>query len=307
MPWSRIFTACCALATGFCSLAQAEPDSILWEGDDQAILLVSQDDEAALPNDHPLAMAPDDIESMLSGLRLRYADQEPEATPVAVFTREQIEILGEAVASGLARARPSQDITFSVIGSHRLSLGAFARRNRLTAGRLFHRDGRLNVIFGEIQSPYRKKNVYGQVDEDFYPREYGSRVSAEEHDAILVTSASASLHRGQDGVRGDWVVIDPDLASAEPTPSPSPVEVTAPVASEPEPSPAESPPAAAPASPAPALRDTSEQPEESARQPKSDDTNDIEQRLETLRRLREKGLISEEAYRKKMDDILEDL
>lgn len=307
--WPQISVAIWVLSPTFLFSAstQAESDPTIWEGRDQSVRLSSQDDEAALPNDHPVTLAANDIERMLSRLRLKYADQESEAVTVPVFGREQIEILGEAVAAGLARAKPSQDVIFSVIGTHQLSPGAFASRNRLTAGRIFHRDGHLNVIFGEIQSPYRKKNIYGQVDQDFYPREYGSRASAEEHDAILVTSASSSLHRGQDGIRDDWVVINPDLASADPVPPSDPVEESRLMESESESPRGKSPPAAAPKGPTPAIVDTSGQAEESARQPKSGDTNDIEQRLETLKRLRKNDLISEEAYRKKVDDILKDL
>jgi hypothetical protein len=236
---------------------------------------------------------------MLAGLRFRYRDQEPATPAVAVFNEDQVGILGEALATGLARAGPSQDVTFSVVGAHRLSPGAFARRNRLTAGRVFFREGKLNLIFGEIQSPYRKKNVYGRVDEDFYPRKYGQRATAEEHDSVLVVNAAAGLWGTPGNAREDWVVFDLELASIDPAASWPATAGTAPE---------ESGPGPGASRPAPAANiDSAGRREEAAPLPEAADTPDIERRLETLKLLREKGLISEEAYRQKVDEILEDL
>jgi len=292
--------AACGVLQG--TSTPAKSDAVIWERDDQSVVLGPQDDGAP-PNDHPVTLAPDDIEKMLSGLRLTHTDEDAEGSPLAVFTPGQIEILGEGIAEGLARARPSEDVMFSMIGSHRLSPGAFARRNRLTAGRAFFRDDHLNVIFGELQSPYRKKNVYGQIDEDFYPRNFGSRASAEDLDTKLIASPAAALHRGPDGERSDWVIFDPDLARAEVVSPPAPAQAapTQPEPAKPEPAPrAEPEPPADLAPPTPV-------PVRPVPPPEPEPGSEIEQRLETLKRLREKGLISEDAYRKKMEDILGDL
>lgn len=297
-PWWRAALAFCALgpAAGlFCLAAHAQSNAIIWEGEDQSVVLAPQDDETAPPNDHPATVAASDIERLLASLRLRYTDQESGTPPVPVFNTEQVEILGEAFAAGLKEATPSQDIMFSIIGAHRLSPDAFARRNRVTAGRVFFREGKLNVIFGELQSPYRKKNIYGRLDQDFYPREYGSRTVPAEHESILVASTASSLREDSAGPRYDWVVFDPDMAGALPSPGSSPMEATEPEETVPAPVPGESRPAPAPADPVAA--DTSE----------AAGRDDIEQRLETLKRLREKGLVSEEAYREKVDEILEEL
>jgi hypothetical protein len=57
--------------------------------------------------------------------------------------------------------------------------------------------------------------------------------------------------------------------------------------------------------PAPAPRATTGGSAEAS--PATEPRPDIEQRLETLKRLREKDLISEEAYREKVDEVLDDL
>jgi hypothetical protein len=263
--WRRIAAMHFALAMVLGLLwppAFARSNVVIWEGDDQAVFLVPQDDSAAPANDHPVSIPPQAVEKMLASLRLRYSDESP---AVAVFNEDQVGILGEALAAGLASAEPSQDITFSIIGAHRLSPGAFARRNRLTAGRVFFREGKLNVIFGEIQSPYRKKNIYGRVEQDFYPRKYGRRAASEEHESILIAGTFA--HPGGDGAaRQDWVVFDPERAGDADA----------------------APPSSAANQPAP-------------------EASGIEQRLETLKRLRDKELISEDAYRQRVDEILGEL
>jgi len=291
---SHTLTSSAAVVCGFalaagpvCPSAEAASDAIIWEGNDQAVALVSQDEDAAPPNDHPATVAPEDIARMLGSLRFRFSDQESNTPPTAVFNEEQIEILGPALATGLRRATPSQDVTFSIIGAHRLSPDAIVRRNRLTAGRVFFRQDKLNVIFGEIQSPYRKKNIYGRVEQDFYPREYGSRAAPDEQESLLMASTAASLRDDADGPRHDWVVIDPGAAVALPEPS-ADVEAEGPVPA---------PGSAAPAPAVPAAAGVTE-----AESPQS-----AEQRLETLKQLREKDLISEEAYREKVDEILEEL
>lgn len=273
--------------------AQVRADALIWEGNDQSVLLAPQDDGSAPPNDHPVSLEPRAVEKMLSDLRFRYADQESDAPPAAVFNSEQVDILGEAIAAGLERATPSQDITFSIIGAHRLSPGAFARRNRLTAGRVFFRDGKLNLILGEIQSPYRKKNIYGRIEQDFHPRQYGSRAAPEAQESLLVASAAAALHDDDapgGAARHDWVVFDPDVTD----------ENAGRTALPPQAVPGRPHGGTLPADEGSATREDSSQQAPDAGQ-------DIEARLETLKRLRDKELISDDAYRQKVDEILEDL
>ncbi|MGH8165710.1 MAG: hypothetical protein ACREQ1_00630, partial [Woeseiaceae bacterium] len=146
---------------------------------------------------------------------------------------------------------------------------------------------KLNVIFGEIQSPYRKKNIYGRVEQDFYPREYGSRAVPAEQESLLMASTAASLRDDADGPRHDWVVFDPAAAVALPEPL-ADVDAEESVS-------AQESAAPAPADPVVAAGVTEAE------------AQSIEQRLEALKQLREKDLISEEAYREKVNEILEEL
>ena len=289
----------------FC-LSIAESNLVVWERGDQIVQLARQDDASAPPNEHPVRVTADEIEAMLNELRLRYADDASDAAPVSVFTKEEIDNLGKAIAFGLERATPSQDIIFHVIGARRLSRGAFLRRNRVNAGRVFYRDGNLNIIFGQVQTPYRKKNVYGQIDEDFYPRNYGSRTAAAEHDVELLTNRSVRHYQGDAGTRDDWLVIEPGVASggvADVTAIPE-REGSGSSAVTVEPAPAQTAPTSAPAE---STITAAGQVEESINEVLPPSTADIEERLEALKRLRERDLITEEAYQAKMKEILQDL
>ena len=201
-------------------------------------------------------------------------------------------------------------MTFSTIGSRPLAAEGLIKALGVNAGRVFYSDGRLNVIFGELQSNYRKKNVYGQRSEDYTPRRQGSRSKATEQKWILVARPGLEFHSTNGGdTRNDWVVIDTAVAGSEvlaaPTahrcpaaasgiracgaaPAPSPPAIVA----APAPVPAAAAAPAAAAEPVPRTGTSSA---------------DLEQRLRKLKDLRDKGLISEEAYRAKMQELLSEL
>jgi len=253
-------------------------------------MLASQVDASARPNDHPAEPTADEIAAMLATLRMRFVDEEPEVAPNPVFTQEEIGVLGDALATGLGRAASTEDVLFHVIGSRRVTPGAFTKRNRVTAGRVFYRDGSINIIFGQIQTPYRKRNVYGQTDEDFYPRNYGSRAAATEHQIVLLTTDAIRLYQSGDVQRNDWIVIDVDAAIAAASEDNDAVEAV----------PADA--AVAATVGLAAASTVSQDPVVEANPAAS-----VEERLTELKRLLELELISEEAYQARMQDILKDL
>lgn len=294
----------------FCmSIAHAAPNSIIWEHGDQIVRLAKQDDDSASPNDHPIRTTPGEVAAMLKELRLRYANEETDIAPASLFTKEEIDNLSEAIATGLGRATSSQDVIFHVIGTHQLSRAAFSRRNRVSAGRVFYRNGNYNIIFGQIQTPHRKKNVYGQTDQDFYPRNYGKRTTESTHDVILLPESPAALYQSGASARNDWVVIGPGVTAKtavgasqpviKPDPAPTPVTPAPPVAKA---------QAAVTVSPSATKSvDTAKERPAGASDSSTQSTADVEERLRSLKRLREQELISEDAYQAKMKEILQDL
>lgn len=270
---------------------------VLWSGDDQWVKIEPQDDAAAQPNDHPVKLGTETITNVLAALQVRIVDADSGSeTFRPVFTRKELGILAPQIASGLAKAEPRQDVTFSTIGSHSLSAGGLMKDPGVNAGRVFYQGGKLDVIFGELQSNYRKKNVYGQRTEDFTPRRQGSRSKASKQKVALTTAPGVALHATKDGgVRNDWVTIDPAGIASQTAAAP------------PAQPPAAPPPAgvAAPAAAAGAAATTATSPAAAPATVKS--SEDIERRLKVLKDLKDKGLISDEAYNSKVQELLSEL
>ena len=147
--------------------------------------------------------------------------------------------------------------------------------------------------------------MYGQIDEDFYPRNYGSRTAAAKHDVVLLTNSAIRLNQGSSGVRDDWIVIEPGaaagggLSDGVPDPTPTPASSAVPVAL------AEAPATAAP--PAAHSVDTAKEQRERTDAQSTRSAADMEKRLEALKQLRERELISEDVYQSKIKEILQDL
>jgi hypothetical protein len=256
------------------------------------------------------------VTSALGALQVRIVDPDSGTeSQRSVFTPDELARLTSNLATGLAKAGPRQDVTFSTIDDRALAAGGLVRKPGVNAGRVFYDDGRLNVIFGELQSSYRKRNVYGQRSEDFTPRRQGSRSETAEHKWTLAAGPGLQFHAGNDGgIRNDWVVIDTAVARVEaprpgdvPTrrPDPAPAAaaaVPAPAAAAPVPEAATAP------TPAP-LSGASTAPAAAAESaPRSGTPDaDVERRLRQLKDLKDKGLISEEAYRARMQEILSEL
>lgn len=264
------------LACGSAAWAAEAPRGVvvLWTGEDQWVRIQRQDDPAALPNDHPAPLGTAAVASALGALHIRLVDQDTGAeTQRAVFTHEELGNLAPQVAAGLAKAGPRQDVTFSTIGSHPLGGGGggLIKDPGVNAGRVFYEDDKLNVIFGELQSNYRKRNVFGRRDQDFDPRRQGTREKASKQKWTLATLPGIALHPTRDGgVREDWVTIDPAVAGAQ-TAATEPAATTA---------------------TGPTSRKTA---------------GDLERRLQILKDLKDKGLISEEAYNAKVQELLSEL
>jgi hypothetical protein len=273
--------ACGGTATWAATEAPRKP-VVLWTGDDQWVRIERQDDPSATPNDHPAQLTTAAVANALSVLRIRplESDTNP-ATQRSVFTREELNTLAPQVAAGLAKAGPRQDVTFSTIGSHPVGSSDLRKDPSVNAGRVFYQNGKINVIFGELQSNYRKRNVYGRTDQDFVPRRQGERDRASKQHWALTTMPGVELHTA----RADWVTIDPAVATSQTAAASAPQSPAASVATPP------SIPAAT-----------------GARAPAGTNADaDLDRRLRTLKDLRDKGLISEEAYDAKVQELLSEL
>lgn len=135
--------------------------------------------------------------------------------------------------------------------------------------RLFVQDGALQVLLNDTRLDFVNRYRGTNIEPEFV---YGSRAKA---------GPAVVQSRGARNVRADWLSVSlstPPAEAASPAPA---ARVT------------QAPPAAAPA-PAPAALPAAS-------------GDEIERRLTTLKRLRERNLISEEEYQQKRREILQQL
>jgi hypothetical protein len=116
-------------------------------------------------------------------------------------------VLARYISPALAQAGPEEDVAFAVIGDFKAVYG-LAKEQMYTSGRVFYRDGKLNIIFGEIHAKY-----WANTDRRLYPLTPGSRAKSSVHTWALLNQVDQEFYSGPEGQRSDWVVLD--LASME--------------------------------------------------------------------------------------------
>lgn len=252
----------------FSSPSPASDQRLLWQSRDQFVALERQDIASGGPahvNDHPAELALDRLSAILSSIDLRPTDG---GKPEPLFTAPAVQALAPHLQQALHQASPGEDVTFAVIGLHSTLFG-LAKSPKVTTGRVFYKDGRLNIIFGLV-----RQDVRDREDRRLFPFTPGSRHQAPEGEWTLLP------HPGQNGFtlpRKDWVTFNEQWqAPAAQIPA---AEQHAPA------------PQTAPGTPEKQLRET--------RGPA--------ERLSTLNELKSKGLISDEEYRAKRLEILNGL
>ncbi|HZV82696.1 MAG TPA: SHOCT domain-containing protein [Geobacteraceae bacterium] len=246
------------------SPAAAAERNMLWQSREQFLALESQDKGETgppAPNDHPAVITEEQLTTLLAQLTLRAADG---SAPEPLFTRKSLETLAPKIVLGLRQAQPSEDLTFAVIGLHEALYG-LAKVPRVTTGRLFVKNGRLNLIVGLAQ-----RDVNEREDRRLAPFTPGSRKAAAAGDWLLQVPTKPT---GYNMARRDWVTV---ATNWQPLPS------------------TESPPTV-PSNQAPKVLNQHEQ----SRSPA--------ERLTTLQELKNKGLITDEEYRSKRLQILNEL
>lgn len=248
--------------------ARASDRTMLWQSRDQFVALEGQGSEAgqkAKPNSHPVSFPQDRLKAMLASLEVRPSATDPAAS---LFTVESIDILAPHLQAALKQAGPGEDVTFAIIGLYHSFIG-IAKSPKVTTGRLFVRDGRVNLIFGLVQKDFNDRE-----DRRLDPLTPGARAAALPGEWRLIPRAGEQVEM----LRRDWVAFGPGWQ--------------APVVA----SPAAAPPAAAAAPGAP----------QTVARPADDRRSPVD-RLIILNELKSKGLISDEEYNAKRSSILNEL
>lgn len=274
---AALFVAGCLAGCASLRGGTAEPASVktIWKVRDQYVHVVPREQggsEAAVANDHPASVSPAEIRGLLASVGLsQQADEAP------LFSDTELKVLEASAVKGLRQAGPDEDVTFAVYGYH-AALEGFLRETKVTTGRMFYRDGKLNLILGIVQ-----RDVMDNEDRRLNPFVPGSRLSQSDlagRITVLPGGAPFTMRRA------DWIVFDRYSA---PTPVAVPVQpVSSPAA-----------PVAAPAAPVQEMPKRVERPTAQGRS--------LEERLILLNDLKQKGLITEEEYRSKRLRILDEI
>lgn len=197
----------------------------IWRATEQYVKLAPQGTKDAPPNDHPVELNPNDVAMALSSLEY-YKDgwfkSNKDDSSNDVFTRGIARSLSARLADGLRKAEPEQDVVFAMGQLKTLVLGMKDRA--YVAGRAFYKDGRLNIILGDYdRAPDKGKELAGKahgvdVTETTYFFDEGSRTRSGDFNSSIITGNGIDVHKAEDGVRrNDWFVIDVDqvVAAAE--------------------------------------------------------------------------------------------
>ncbi|MEW9899840.1 SHOCT domain-containing protein [Chitinivorax sp. PXF-14] len=248
--------------------AQANSDTLFKDSEFDYVKLVPADGSG---NQQPATV---DVETVRATLKLVELQDGKHRYPL--FTDEERATLGDAFSRGFARAGASQDMVFLSSDRHG-AIGLLAPKLG-TSGRVFIRDGMLNLIVGDAHVEYQSQY---RMTKFMYPFQLGERGRASKVQLKLAAGAEGA---GAHLLRGDWVALP--LTAAVPAPAARPAPAPAPV-----------PSATAPAAPAAAPM----------AMPMMRDGRSVEERLRTLQGLRDKGLVSDDEYRQKRIDILKDL
>ncbi len=299
---------------------KTDPNTVIWKHRDQYVRLEPQDSDAGKTalNDHPASYSVEDLQKMLAAIEVIPGGGK-DAVPL--FTSTELDILGPAITQGLAQASPDQDVTFAIVGVHRAFV-SFSNDRSVVTGRIFVENGKLNMIIGQLHEPYLEKE-----DRRIAPLLAGNRLYKplpywkEQWEIVPMAGLDSKTSNGIE--RYDWLIMTPDpqlwktaLAEkkeaketardafreasevretstqleAEQLKLRSELQEMKQTIQELQQSPAAAPAAVkAPATQAP------------------DAISKIEERLQTLQRLKSKGLITEQEFQAKRQEILDEI
>lgn len=185
------------LAVGLISSgANAADRKSLWQSRDQFVALESLEKADTSQNNHPVEISPESFAELLATIEIR---SEEDGKAEALFTPDSLQALASPLQKAFHSASSINDITFAVIGLYKSGWG-FAKTPKVTTGRLFYRDGHLNLIFGQVQ-----QDVNEREDRRLAPFVPGSRKEAASGAWQLVQKPGQDVFKL---IRKDWIVFN---------------------------------------------------------------------------------------------------
>jgi hypothetical protein len=292
----RSLASILCLWLGFVQAAAANSNETIeiWKSLDEFVVLAPQDTlagDAAPRNDQPIVIEPATLAAALAKLRVHEGKGVSEGIPV--FESDAARRLAGPLSTALARAAADQDVLFAIGMSQKALVGS---KPVSVAGRAFYQNQRLQLIIGELHVstiPPEYKNYpigYPKPDRRLHPHKTGERAKESHYDpaAVFQIGDDVSLFARDGKVRSDWLVLNvgalatPDLPTAAPTTVSTGTTRTSGTSQN-------APPGAGVA------------------KPSGSPSPSIEERLLRLKRLREQDLITDEEYKRKRNEILDQL
>jgi hypothetical protein len=237
-------------------------------GEFTAVRLQPQEPGAA-PNAHPATLPVDWVKQALGSITITVNNREER-----LLDSDEVADLALPISQAFSLARPQDDVL--LLSTSKRDAGILGTAYGVTA-RLFVQDGALQFIVHDTRLDFVHAYRGSRIVPDFV---FGSR--NQQSKAMLKTSAGSQA-------RPDWVAFRLGAPAVAAAPAPA----AAPAAPAAAPVVAPAAPAAVPA-PATGARDARFFEEQ-------------EQRLRTLKRLRDQNLITEEEYQQKRREILQTL
>jgi hypothetical protein len=239
----------------------------------------------ASPSQQPVTVQADALRQQLAVLQ--FSERNARG---ALFAADELAELAAPLAQALGRAGPGDDIV--LLSSSKRDGGILSPPKALTA-RLFVQGGALQFIAHDARFDFFDTYRATHAEPRFV---FGMRSAP---GAATLQGSGAWTQP-----RADWVTIPLAALTAAAPPAAAPAAQPAPPAAPPATQPSVQPAAAVAPSPAspppmPAAAPAPRKPVDAAGE------QDIERRLDTLKRLRDKGVISEDEYQLKRKEILQ--
>jgi len=240
------------------------------------------------PNDQPVTIEPADLVATFAKLPVYESKAATETVPL--FDKDAARRLSFPLSVALGRATADQDILFAIEVLQKASILGYNPVS--VAGRAFYQSQRLHVIIGELHvstvSPEYKSYPIGYptLDRRLHPHQTGGRSQESRYDSAAYFEAGdgVSLFEHNGTVRNDWLILNVGaLASSG--------------------EPAGTAPRRAPA----AIAEGSALKRAGAGQAEDSVPLSIEQRLQRLKHLRERDLITDQEYERKRNEMLDQL
>jgi hypothetical protein len=194
-----------------------DDDDVIWQVAPNNYLKYSEQDVSSFGgNEHPVELDEKEISDALKSLTYQDKSFIQGEVLTQVFSISQIKILSKEVLKGLKNAKPEQDIIFVLPGSSKKLL--VLSRKTFIAGRVFYKEGKLNIILGEYNlernEAFERVLDPGDTEVIAYNFNFGNRArSSNRFKANIIGVTGVEQKNVKGSLRKDWFVIDVKLAA----------------------------------------------------------------------------------------------